>query len=298
MQKEFCSGFVSIIGVANVGKSTLINKFIGEKISATSHKAQTTRNKILGITTDENSQIIFLDTPGIHKPKSKLGEYMIKTAEQSLNEIDLILFLVEPENKISEINQNICDRLKKIHVPKFLVINKIDLYKNNRKIILKTIDNYKNFDFDQIIPISLLFDKNIDILKQEIKKVLPIGPKYFPDDTLTDQPERQIISELIREKILIFMQNEVPHGVAVEINQMLRKSRNMTYVDAIIYCEKETHKKILIGKDGSMLKKIGIASRQEAENLLNTKLNLKLWVKVKKNWRNNNFYLKQFGYKN
>lgn len=298
MENKFRSGFVSLIGKTNVGKSTLMNKFIGEKISVTSNKPQTTRNKILSVLTDDKAQIIFLDTPGIHKPKSKLSEFMIKSAENTLNEVDLILFLIEPENKISTINNNILMKLKKISSPIFLVINKIDSIKSNKQIILQTIEIYKDYNFAQIIPVSALTGENTQTLLDLIKKELPIGPKYFPEDTLTDMPERQIISEIIREKILIFMQDEIPHGSAVEINEMKkRKDKNLIDIDATIYCEKESHKKIIIGKNGEMLKKIGTSARIESENLLGSKLNLKLWVKVKKNWRNNNFYLKQFGYK-
>lgn len=292
----FHSGFVSIIGKTNVGKSTLMNKFIGEKISVTSNKPQTTRNKILSVLTDAESQIIFLDTPGIHKPKSKLSKFMLKTVDDSLKEIDAVLFLVEPQEKISFTNDNILKKLVQISSPKILVINKIDILESKEKI-LKTIDNYKQFDFNEIIPISALTGENIDTLLACIKKYLPIGPKYFPDDTLTDMPERQIVAEIIREKILIFMQDEIPHGCAVEVNTMRkRKGKDLVDIEAVVYCEKDSHKKIIIGKNAEMLKKIGIFARRDIENLLGSKLNLQLWVKVKKNWRNNDFYLKQFGY--
>ena len=299
METKIHSGFVSIIGKTNAGKSTLMNKIIGEKISVTSSKPQTTRNKILSVMTDDEAQIIFLDTPGFHKPKSKLSEYMLKMIDESLNQIDLILFVIEPEKKISDANNNILEKLKNIASPKILVINKIDKYKSDRQIILQTIENYKGCCFKEIIPLSALTGENTETLTQLIKKNLPIGPKYFPDDTLTDMPQRQIISEIIREKILIYVQDQVPHGIAVEINEMKkRKGKNFIDIDAIIYCEKDSHKKIIIGRGGEMLKKIGQSARIESERLLATKLNLKLWVKVKKNWRNNDFYLKQFGYKN
>ncbi len=292
----FHSGFVSIIGKTNVGKSTLMNKFIGEKISVTSNKPQTTRNKILSVLTDDESQIIFLDTPGIHKPKSKLSKFMLKTVDDSLKEIDAVLFLVEPQGKISFTNDNILKKLSQISSPKILVINKIDTLTSKEKI-LKTIDNYKQFDFNEIIPISALTGENIDILLACIKKYLPIGPKYFPDDTLTDMPECQIVAEIIREKILIFMQDEIPHGCAVEVNTMRkRKGKDLVDIEAVVYCEKDSHKKMIIGKNAEMLKKIGTFARRDIENLLGSKLNLQLWVKVKKNWRNNDFYLKQFGY--
>lgn len=292
----FHSGFVSIIGKTNVGKSTLMNKFIGEKISVTSNKPQTTRNKILSVLTDDESQIIFLDTPGIHKPKSKLSKFMLKTVDDSLKEIDAVLFLVEPQEKISFTNDDILKKLAQISSSKILVINKIDILASKEKI-LKTIDNYKQFDFNEIIPISALTGENIDNLFACIKKYLPIGPKYFPDDTLTDMPERQIVAEIIREKILIFMQDEIPHGCAVEVNTMRkRKGKDLVDIEAVVYCEKDSHKKMIIGKNAEMLKKIGTFARRDIENLLGSKLNLQLWVKVKKNWRNNDFYLKQFGY--
>lgn len=292
----FHSGFVSIIGKTNVGKSTLMNKFIGEKISVTSNKPQTTRNKILSVLTDDESQIIFLDTPGIHKPKSKLSKFMLKTVDDSLKEIDAVLFLVEPQGKISFTNDDILKKLAQISSPKILVINKIDILASKEKI-LKTIDNYKQFDLNEIIPISALTGENIDNLLACIKKYLPIGPKYFPDDTLTDMPERQIVAEIIREKILIFMQDEIPHGCAVEVNTMRkRKGKDLVDIEAVVYCEKDSHKKMIIGKNAEMLKKIGTFARRDIENLLGSKLNLQLWVKVKKNWRNNDFYLKQFGY--
>lgn len=297
MEEDFRSGFVSVVGKTNVGKSTLINKFIGEKISIVSNRPQTTRNKILSILTDDNSQIIFLDTPGVHKPKSKLSEFMLKEVNNSLNQVDLILYLIEPEENISEINKNILDKLKKISSPIILVINKIDRFDKNKNIILKTIDAYKNFGFKEIISISALNNKNLDVLLSLIKNNLKSGPKYFMDDMITDMPERDIICEFIREKILIFTQDEIPHGCAVEIDLMKkRKNKNLIDIQANIYCEKESHKKIIIGHDGNLLKKIGSAARLESENLLGSKLNLKLWVKVKKNWRNNNFYLRQFGY--
>ncbi len=292
----FHSGFVSIIGKTNVGKSTLMNKFIGEKISVTSNKPQTTRNKILSVLTDDESQIIFLDTPGIHKPKSKLSKFMLKTVDDSLKEIDAVLFLVEPQEKIFFTNDNILKKLVQISSTKILVINKIDILASKEKI-LKTIDNYKLFDFNEIIPISALTGENIETLLACIKKYLPIGPKYFPDDTLTDMPERQIVAEIIREKILIFMQDEIPHGCAVEVNTMRkREGKDLVDIEAVVYCEKDSHKKMIIGKNAEMLKKIGTFARRDIENLLGSKLNLQLWVKVKKNWRNNDFYLKQFGY--
>ena len=296
-EKKFCSGFVSIIGKTNVGKSTLMNKLIGEKISIVSNKPQTTRNKILTVLTDDESQIIFLDTPGVHKPKSKLSKFMLKTVDQSLKEIDLILFLVEPCEKISEINQNIIEKLKKISTPIILVINKIDTLQNKEQKVLEIKNFYEQYGFKNIIFISALTGENLDELLNIIKKNLKPGPKYFDDDFLTDMPERNIICEIIREKILFFLKDEIPHGCAVEINSFKKRDKkDLIDIEANIFCEKESNKKIIIGHDGNMLKKIGTQARLESENLLGSKLNLKLWVKTKKNWRNNDFYLKQFGY--
>ena len=296
-EKNFYSGFVSIVGKTNVGKSTLMNKLIGEKISIVSNKPQTTRNKILTVLTDDESQIIFLDTPGVHKPKSKLSKFMLKTVDQSLKEIDLILFLVEPCGKISDINQNIIEKLKKVSTPIILVINKIDTLQNKEQKVSDIKNFYEQYGFKNIISVSALTGENLDELLNTIKKNLKPGPKYFDDDFLTDMPERNIICEIIREKILFFLKDEIPHGCAVEINFFKKRDKKeLIDIEASIFCEKESHKKIIIGRDGNMLKKIGTQARLESENLLGSKLNLKLWVKVKKNWRNNDFYLKQFGY--
>lgn len=296
-EKNFYSGFVSIVGKTNAGKSTLMNKLIGEKISIVSNKPQTTRNKILTVLTDDESQIIFLDTPGVHKPKSKLSKFMLKTVDQSLKEIDLILFLVEPCGKISDINQNIIEKLKKVLTPIILVINKIDTLQNKEQKVSDIKNFYEQYGFKNIISVSALTGENLDELLNTIKKNLKPGPKYFDDDFLTDMPERNIICEIIREKILFFLKDEIPHGCAVEINFFKKRDKkDLVDIEANIFCEKESHKKIIIGRDGNMLKKIGIQARLESENLLGSKLNLKLWVKVKKNWRNNDFYLKQFGY--
>ena len=296
-EKNFYSGFVSIIGKTNAGKSTLMNKLIGEKISIVSNKPQTTRNKILTVLTDDESQIIFLDTPGVHKPKSKLSKFMLKTVDQSLKEIDLILFLVEPCGKISDINQNIIEKLKKVSTPIILVINKIDTLQNKEQKVSDIKNFYEQYGFKNISSVSALTGENLDELLNTIKKNLKPGPKYFDDDFLTDMPERNIICEIIREKILFFLKDEIPHGCAVEINFFKKRDKkDLIDIEASIFCEKESHKKIIIGRDGNMLKKIGTQARLESENLLGSKLNLKLWVKVKKNWRNNDFYLKQFGY--
>lgn len=300
MSKEFKSGFISLIGRPNVGKSTLMNCLVGEKIAIISNKPQTTRNKIQGVLTQDDFQVIFIDTPGIHKPKSKLGEYMMKNTENSLNEIDVILYIVEPSEKIGEIDKEILERLQNIKSPVFLVINKIDTVEKSK--LLKIIDNFRShYNFTEVIPISAIKADNTNTLLESIKKYLPEGPKYFPDDTITDQPERQIVSEIIREKALQLLQEEIPHGIAVEIMSMKKRmnsnnSKEIIDVEATIYCEKDSHKGIVIGKNGVMLKEIGTKARYDIERLLGSSIYLQLWVKVKKDWRDSNFLLKSFGY--
>lgn len=291
MPSDYRSGFISIIGKTNVGKSTLVNRLVGEKVSIVSNKPQTTRNKILSVLTEQDCQIIFIDTPGIHQPTSKLSNYMLKTAEDTLNHVDLILFMTEA--KISPITISILQRLEKISTKVLLIINKID--RLSKEDLIKAVERYSKYNFD-IIPISAITGENVNTLMQLIKQHLPLGPQYFPSDTLTDQPERQLISELIREKMLLLLNEEIPHGIAVMVEQM-EKKKNIVDVNATIYCEREAHKKIIIGANGSMIKKIGTKSRIDIEHLLGSKLNLQLWVKSKKNWRNDNFYLRQFGYK-
>ncbi|NLY44284.1 MAG: GTPase Era [Clostridiaceae bacterium] len=292
----FKSGFVSIIGRPNVGKSTLLNNFVGEKIAIMSEKPQTTRNKILAILTEDDCQIIFIDTPGLHRPRNKLGEYMVRVAEQTFNEVDVILFVVEAGLAVGEIEQQVLEQLKDIKTPVILIINKIDLIKKEQ--ILSTIAEYsKIFNFHSVIPVSALYNDGINIIKDEIKKILPEGPMFFPKDMITDQPEKQIASEIIREKILQLLEKEVPHGIAVEVESMkTRGSKEIVDVTANIYCEKESHKGIIIGKNGEMLKKIGSLARMEMENLMGSKIFLQLWVKVKKDWRNKEFLIRNFGY--
>lgn len=294
----FKSGFVTIIGRPNVGKSTLLNKLAGEKIAIISDKPQTTRNTIKTVITGEDCQIIFIDTPGIHKPKNKLGEYMVNVAEGTLNEVDVVLFLTEAENlQPGAGDMFILDQLKNIKTPVFLIINKIDLVKKEQ--ILSEISNYGEImDFKSIIPVSALNNEGIDIITDEIKKYLPEGPKYFPDDMLTDQPEKLIVAELVREKILHLVSDEVPHGVGVEVISFKeRNGKDIIDIQANIYCEKDSHKGILIGKAGAMLKKIGSLSRMDIEKLLGTKVFLELWVKVKPDWRNSDNMLKTLGYR-
>jgi len=295
---SFKSGFVSIVGRPNVGKSTLLNCITGEKIAIMSEKPQTTRNTIKAVITGEDYQLVFIDTPGIHKPKNKLGDFMVNIAVESLNEVDAVLFLVEANtSKPGAGDLYIIEQLKKVKSSVFLVINKIDLVEKSQ--ILPLIDAYKDLmDFEAVIPISALTDCRQDLLISEILKIMPEGPKYFPEDMLTDQPEKLIAAELIREKILQLVSDEVPHGVGVEvISFKQRDDKDIVNIQANIYCEKDTHKGILIGKGGNMLKRIGSLARTEIENLLGTKVFLELWVKVKPDWRNNEQMLKVLGYK-
>jgi GTPase len=293
---KFKSGFVTIIGRPNVGKSTLLNKVMGEKLSIISNRPQTTRNTIQAIYNHDGCQIVFLDTPGMHKPRHKLGEYMVKVAQNTLNEVDLILFLINPENEVGIGDKYIIEQLRNINTKVILVINKIDMYE--RQNVLETIDIYsKEYEFDEVVPLSARSGENTDKLLELIKKKLPEGPKYFPEDMITDQPEKFIISEIIREKILYNLKDEIPHGTAVEIMSMKEdKDTNTININATIYCEKDSHKAIIIGKGGQMLKKIGSLSRLDIEKLLGNHVFLELWVKVKKDWRDSVSILKNLGY--
>ncbi len=294
--KEFKSGFVTLIGRPNVGKSTLMNHLIGQKIAITSEKPQTTRNRIQTVYTDERGQIIFLDTPGIHKAKNKLGEYMVNVAENTLKEVDVILWLVEPTTFIGAGERHIAEQLSKIKTPVILVINKIDTVKSKEEI-LTFIAAYKDIlNFAEIIPVSALKEMNIEDVKSSIFKYLPAGPQFYDEDTVTDRPMRQIAAELIREKALRMLDDEIPHGIAVVIDQMKERPNGIIDVDATIVCERDSHKGIIIGKGGSMLKRIGTAARMEIENLMDTKVNLKLWVKVRREWRDSDMYMKNYGY--
>lgn len=296
--KRYQSGFVTLIGRPNVGKSTLMNYIIGQKIAITSNKPQTTRNRIQTVYTSDEGQIIFLDTPGIHKAKNKLGNYMVNVAEKTLNEVDLILWLVEPSTFIGEGEKYILEKLAKVKTPVILVINKVDTVKKEE--ILKFIDIYKEvYNFKEIIPLSALKGDNVKELIETIFNYLPEGPMYFDEDTITDQPERQIVAELIREKALRSLGDEIPHGIAVTIEGMKeRKNKKIIDIDATIICEKESHKGIIIGKKGDKLKQIGTLAREEIENLLDIHINLKLWVKVRKDWRDSDLFLKNYGYHN
>ena len=296
MEADKKSGFVTLIGRPNVGKSTLMNRLIGQKIAITSNKPQTTRNKIQTVYTCEQGQIVFLDTPGIHKAKNKLGDYMVNVAQHTLSEVDVILWLVEPSTFIGAGERHIIEQLKKTKTPVILVINKTDTVK--REEILTFIDAYrKELDFAEIVPVSALKGDNTQDLIDSIFKYLPYGPMFYDEDTVTDQPQRHIVSELIREQALRCLDEEIPHGIAVSIDQMKwRADDSIVDIDATIVCERDSHKGIIIGKGGSMLKKIGSRARKEIEDLLETQVNLKLWVKVKKDWRDSDFLLKNFGY--
>lgn len=297
MQDNYHSGFVAIIGRPNVGKSTLMNHVIGQKVAIMSDKPQTTRNKIRGVLTDERGQIIFLDTPGIHKPHSKLGEWLVKTAQEALEEVDLILFLIDAAEGFGPGDRFIIENMKQIETPVFLVVNKIDQVHPEQ--LLPLIDQYRQlFPFAEVVPISALQGNNTSTLLDLILKELPEGPQYYPADQVTDHPERFIVGELIREKVLQLTREEIPHSVAVVVEEMsMREDQEMLDIRAIIYTERTSQKGILIGKQGSLLKEVGRRSRQEMERLFGTRIFLDLWIKVKKDWRNEEMMLRQFGYR-
>ncbi len=294
MRADYKSGFVTLIGRPNVGKSTLMNYLIGQKIAITSNKPQTTRNRIQTVLTKEEGQIVFVDTPGIHKAKNKLGEYMVNVAERTLNEVDVVLWLVEPTTFVGAGEKHIAEQLGKVKTPVVLVINKVDMVKKEE--ILTFIDTYRKiYDFAEIVPVSARSGENTEELIKVIFKYLPYGPQFYDEDTITDQPERQIVAELIREKALHSLNEEIPHGIAVAIDRM-KYRRKIVDIDATIICERDSHKGIIIGKQGSMLKKIGSTARYEIEKLLDCQVNLQLWVKVKKDWRDSDFLIRNFGY--
>lgn len=294
MNAQYKSGFATLIGRPNVGKSTLMNHLIGQKIAITSNKPQTTRNRIQTVYTSDAGQIVFVDTPGIHKAKNRLGDYMVSTATRTFSEVDVILWLVEPSTFIGAGERSIAEKLQKVKTPIILVINKIDTVKHEE--ILRFIDAYKDIcDFSEIIPVSALKGDNTEQLIELIMKYLPYGEPFYDEDTITDQPERQIVAEFIREKALQCLDEEVPHGIAVSIESM-KFRKKIVDIEATIICERESHKGIIIGKGGAMLKKIGSAARYQIEEMLESKVNLQLWVKVKKDWRDSDFLLKNFGY--
>lgn len=294
MSDGYKSGFVALIGRPNVGKSTLMNKLIGQKIAITSHKPQTTRNKIRTVYTDERGQIVFMDTPGIHKSRNKLQEYMVSVAEHTLKDVDLVLWLVEPGDKIGAGDAHIMEQLRGIKTPVILCINKIDTC--SAEDILPVIAMYsEKMEFSEIIPVSAMKGRGCDDLVNTIYKYLPEGEPFYDEDTVTDQPMRQITAEIIREKVLRSLTDEIPHGVAVTIEQMEFK-KNIVNIEATIVCEKDSHKGIIIGKQGAMLKKIGTQARADIEDMVEQQVNLNLWVKVKKDWRDSDMLLKNFGY--
>ena len=290
------SGFVALIGRPNVGKSTLMNHIIGQKIAITSNKPQTTRNKIQTVYTDERGQIIFLDTPGIHKAKNKLGEYMVNVAERTLKDVDVILWLVEASDYIGAGEQHILEVLSEIKKPVILAINKMDALKNQDEVRLMMEKFSKLRDFTEIVPVSALKGVNTGELLKVLYQYLPEGPLYYDEDTVTDQPMRQIAAELIREKALRLLKDEIPHGIAVEIDKMSTRKGGLTDIEATIVCERDSHKGIVIGKGGAMLKRIGTAARKDIEDMMEGQVNLKLWVKVRKEWRDSDIQMKNFGY--
>lgn len=296
MLAEKKSGFVTLVGRPNVGKSTLMNHLIGQKIAITSNKPQTTRNRIQTVLTTEEGQIIFIDTPGMHKAKNKLGDYMMEAVNKTIRDVDVICWLVELDEKVGKGDEKIAESLKDSKVPVILVINKIDSHKPEE--VMASIAMYnKLMEFDSIVPVSAKEGQNTDELIKEIFKYLPYGPQYYDEDTVTDQPERQIVAEIIREKSLHALNDEIPHGIAVVIDQMKsRPGGKLMDIDASIVCERDSHKRIIIGKGGQMLKKIGTNARFEIERMLEMKVNLKLWVKVRKDWRDSDLLLKNFGY--
>ena len=294
MEQQYKSGFAALVGRPNVGKSTLMNRLIGQKIAITSSKPQTTRNRIQTVYTSEAGQIVFLDTPGIHRAKNKLGSYMVNVAERTLEDVDVVLWLVEPSTFIGAGERHIIQALKRHSTPVILVINKTDTVKKEE--VLLFIDTYrKEMEFAEIVPVSALKGDNTEELISCIMKYLPYGPAFYDEDTVTDQPERQIVAELIREKALRCLEDEIPHGIAVSIESMKYKKR-IVEIEATVICEKDSHKGIVIGKGGSMLKKIGSRAREDIENMLEKKVNLQLWVKVRKDWRDSDILLKNFGY--
>lgn len=294
--KDFKSGFVAVVGRPNVGKSTLINALIGDKIVIVSDKAQTTRNRIICVYTDEQKQIVFMDTPGIHKPKHKLGEFMVTAAVDSLKEVEAVLFLVAANEKRGPGDNFIIEQLQKVKVPVFLCINKIDTL--TKEELLKVIVSYQEaYPFEGIIPISAKEKENLEVVLSELEDTLPEGPQYFPEDMITDQPERLLISDIVREKILLATRDEVPHSIAVDVDEMKTRDDGITYVRATVYVERDSQKGIIIGKKGAMLKELGAQSRADIQKLLGTKVFLDLWVKVKKDWRNKSGMLSELGYK-
>ena len=295
MKEKYKSGFAAIIGMPNVGKSTLLNKIAGQKIAIISEKPQTTRNKILAIHTTDTEQIIFTDTPGIHKPHNKLGEFMVNAANETMRDVDVLLFVIDATRPIQDVEREIVKNIAKTGLPCILVMNKVDLVEKSN--LLPMIADYSSmYDFESIVPMSAKSGDGVDVLLNDIKNYIPEGPQFYDEDMITDQPEKQIAAEIIREKMLWLLDKEIPHGIAIEITKMQEKEK-ITNIYATIYCEKATHKGIIIGKNGDMLKKIGSMARKDIEHMIGKQVYLELWVKVKNDWRNSDFLIKNFGYK-
>ena len=292
-ENNFLSGFAAIVGRPNVGKSTMMNAMVGEKVAIVSNRPQTTRNRIMGVATEKDHQIVFLDTPGLHKPRTKLGEYMVKSVQDAMDGIDVLLVLVDVSD-VGPQDRAIVEEMAQRKVKKILVLNKTDIVDEAK--LMATIQSFSAEQYDAIVPISARSGKNMDKLRQLIVSFLPQGPKYFPDDMMTDQPERLICAEIIREKALLHLREEVPHGIGVEMMRIQKLSENMTEIHATIYCERASHKGIIIGKQGAMLRTIGAESRRDIENLLGTRINLQLWVKIREDWRNRMDDLRTLGY--
>ena len=291
------SAFIAIVGRPNVGKSSLLNALVGEKVAAVSAKPQTTRTRITGILTKDKTQFVFIDTPGLHKPRTKLADFMVKQVGESVSDVDLAVLVTEPKGEICAAEKELMQRFKDLHMPAILCVNKIDTLEHKEEMLEKIALFSKEFDFEQVVPISALQNDGIDILVSVLDGYAKPGPHYFADDSLTDQPERAIVAELIRERILVDLENEVPHGVAVSIESMKeREDKDIVDIEAMIYCEKDSHKGIIIGKKGAMLKKIGTEARSSIERFLDCRVNLQCWVKVKEDWRNREGLLRNFGF--
>ncbi len=290
------TAFIAIVGCPNVGKSSLLNKMLGQKVAIVTQKPQTTRTRIMGVLTMGETQLVFTDTPGYHRPKTKLGEKMIKSVGEGIAGMDACLFVVEPEGEIRDTEIELLNRLKKEKAPVVLVINKIDTIKQKEKLMERIVQFTGIYDFEAVVPVSALKNENVDLVIEELKKLTYESVHFFPDDTLTDQPERVLAGEIIREKMLLLLDKEVPHGVAVSIEKMReRPTGGIMDVEAIIYCEKDTHKGIIIGKKGDMLKRISTKARYDMENFFQCKINLQCWVKVKEGWRNREGIIHNFG---
>ncbi len=292
-ENNFLSGFAAIVGRPNVGKSTMMNAMVGEKVAIVSNRPQTTRNRIMGVATEKDHQIVFLDTPGLHKPRTKLGEYMVKSVQDAMDGIDVLLVLVDVSD-VGPQDRAIVEEMAQRNVKKILVLNKTDIVDEAK--LMATIQSFSAEKYDAIVPVSARTGKNMSELRKLIVSFLPQGPKYFPDDMMTDQPERLICAEIIREKALRNLREEVPHGIGVEMMRIQKLSENMTEIHATIYCERASHKGIIIGKQGAMLRTIGAEARKDIENLLGTRINLQLWVKVREDWRNRMDDLRTLGY--